>query len=156
MKLTEHFTVEEMTKTSQPYDNSLDGIKDGKKRERIRENLSLLCGMYLEPLRGHFGPIIVNSGYRSKVVNAAVGGAKNSYHLLGRAADIKCRDFQEMVKMASFLICRSDSFVLNYNKLAELIMYERRNSFWIHLAMKNDANDMSEYFGYNREGFKCF
>lgn len=46
MKLTEHFTVEEMTNTSQPYDNSLDE----KKREHIKENLFLLCEMYLERL----------------------------------------------------------------------------------------------------------
>lgn len=150
MKLTEHFTVEEMTKTSQPYDNSLDGIKDEKKRGHIRENLLLLCKMYLEPLRDNFGRIIVNSGYRSKVVNAAVGGAKNSYHLLGKAADIKCRDFHQMVKMASFLICRSDSCILNYNTLAELIMYQSGKSYWIHLAMKKDGKDMTENFGYKK------
>lgn len=151
MKLTEHFTVEEMTKTSQPYDNSLDGIKDEKKGEHIRENLLLLCQMYLEPLRDHFGPIIVNSGYRSKVVNAAVGGAKNSYHLLGKAADIKCRNFQEMVLMASYLLYWNKNYVLNINTLAELIMYERGKSYWIHLAMKKDGNDKTENFGYKKK-----
>lgn len=34
-------------------------------------------------------PIHVNSGYRSEKHNKAVGGVKNSYHLLGMASDIK-------------------------------------------------------------------
>ena len=37
-------------------------------------------------LRGR--PMRIVSGYRSKSTNTAVGGAKNSQHLLGRAADI--------------------------------------------------------------------
>lgn len=36
-------------------------------------------------------PIVVNSGYRSPEVNAAVGGVENSKHLFGLAADITCR-----------------------------------------------------------------
>lgn len=34
-------------------------------------------------------PIIVNSGYRTPAVNKAVGGAKRSLHMQGRAADIR-------------------------------------------------------------------
>lgn len=47
----------------------------------------------LEELRYALGnkPTIINSGYRSKSHNAAVGGAKNSQHLYGKAADIKVR-----------------------------------------------------------------
>lgn len=33
-------------------------------------------------------PIIINSGYRCNKHNKEVGGVKNSYHLLGKAADI--------------------------------------------------------------------
>lgn len=150
MKLTEHFTVEEMTKIWQPYNNSLDDIQDEKKREQIRKNLTLLCQTYLEPLRICYGTIIVTSGYRSRAVNAALGGAKNSYHLLGKAVDIKCKDFQEMVSMASILFHCSNNCFLNYNKLAELIMYERGDSYWIHIAMKKDGNDTTENFGYKK------
>lgn len=37
-------------------------------------------------------PIHVNSAFRTKEVNKAVGGVYNSYHLQGRAADIRCDD----------------------------------------------------------------
>lgn len=36
-------------------------------------------------------PIHVNSGCRCPAHNEAVGGAKNSYHMKGMAADIACR-----------------------------------------------------------------
>lgn len=45
----------------------------------------------LEQLRAALGghPIRITSGYRSPSYNAQVGGAKNSYHLRGMAADIQ-------------------------------------------------------------------
>lgn len=46
---------------------------------------------WLEDIRAHFGgkPVVVNSGYRCPVHNANVGGAKNSFHLKGQAADFR-------------------------------------------------------------------
>ena len=42
----------------------------------------------LQCIREHFGkPVHITSGYRTAAHNAAVGGAKSSQHLLGRAAD---------------------------------------------------------------------
>ena len=45
---------------------------------------------YLEDIRSLFGnpTIIINSGYRPPAINSAVGGASNSQHLYGAAADI--------------------------------------------------------------------
>ncbi|MGP9500276.1 D-Ala-D-Ala carboxypeptidase family metallohydrolase [Halomonas sp. AOP43-D1-4] len=44
----------------------------------------------LEAIRTHFGqPVTVTSGCRCAAHNARVGGARNSQHTLGRAADIK-------------------------------------------------------------------
>ncbi len=49
-----------------------------------------LCNHILEPIRAHFNkPVILNSGYRSKALNAAVGGSDTSQHSLGQAADIE-------------------------------------------------------------------
>lgn len=43
----------------------------------------------LESIRKHFNaPITINSGYRSPKHNASIGGAENSYHVKGMAADI--------------------------------------------------------------------
>lgn len=52
-------------------------------------NLTALVDHVLDPLREAWGgPIRVNSGYRCKALNSAVGGKVTSQHLLGEAADI--------------------------------------------------------------------
>ena len=82
MNLSPHFTLAEMTRTS-------SGIKNEPGPTHI-ENLRALCEELLEPLRAALGaPVRVTSGYRDALVNARIGGAKNSRHMLGLAADIK-------------------------------------------------------------------
>ena len=45
----------------------------------------------LDELRELVGePLIVNSSYRSKFYNKAVGGSENSLHLKGKAVDLRC------------------------------------------------------------------
>ena len=42
----------------------------------------------LEDIREHFGPVVINSGYRCPEHNAKIGGAKSSRHTFGDAVDI--------------------------------------------------------------------
>ena len=47
----------------------------------------------LQSLRGYFGkPVTITSGNRCVDYNDAIGGAVNSYHVRGRAADIQVKD----------------------------------------------------------------
>lgn len=58
---------------------------------------------YLQKIRSHFGKAItINSGYRCATHNKAVGGATNSYHTKGQAADIVVADTkpEEVAKYA--------------------------------------------------------
>ena len=81
MQLTTNFKLEEFTRTYTGYNN----VPTADALERLR----YLCVSTLQPLRDVLGvPIRITSGYRSSRVNAAVGGARSSYHLLGAAADI--------------------------------------------------------------------
>ena len=52
--------------------------------------LTSLCVAVLEPIRAHFGPVSIHSGWRSPAANAAAHGASHSQHLGGFAADIDC------------------------------------------------------------------
>jgi hypothetical protein len=83
-RLTANFTLEELTKTRFALDNTPS--------PKVVENLQLLCEKVLQPLRDAVGPVNVTSGYRSKAVNEAVNGARNSDHLWGYAADLQSPD----------------------------------------------------------------
>ena len=83
-KLSEHFSLRELTKTK-------TGIENVPNEEQV-DNLKRVCG-WLEQLRRRWNnlygdgddPIIINSGFRSPEVNKAVGGATMSNHLTGCA-----------------------------------------------------------------------
>lgn len=96
LRLSDHFTIEELEATSWPIPN-----------EAPREVIPALCYgvlLILEPLRIHLGcPVVVTSGYRSPAVNAAVGGVRNSQHLRGCAADIKPADPSKFSAMVAYL-----------------------------------------------------
>lgn len=58
-----------------------------------KENIESLVDNVLDPLREKYGkPIKVNSGYRCPKHNLAVGGATQSQHMKGEAADIAPMD----------------------------------------------------------------
>ncbi|MFA6470130.1 MAG: D-Ala-D-Ala carboxypeptidase family metallohydrolase [Bacteroidota bacterium] len=85
MKLSEHFSLDEMTRSDYAVRHDL---KNDPSPEYI-QNLIALCRNTLEPLREIIKkPIHISSGYRSPEVNEAIGGTKNSQHILGCAADI--------------------------------------------------------------------
>ena len=65
----------------------------------IIQNCYNLAEFVLDPLRELVKkPILVNSWYRNPVYNAKVGGAKNSQHTLGEAADIVVKGMTVEVK----------------------------------------------------------
>jgi uncharacterized protein YcbK (DUF882 family) len=89
MKLTNNFTLEELTKSETALRQNIDNTPTVE----VVENLTRLAEKVLQPVRDHFGKgVKVNSGFRSLAVNAAVGGvqgAKPSDHTRGMAADIE-------------------------------------------------------------------
>ena len=83
MKLSEHFTLAELTRTDH---RSLDNTPD----PAALANLHRLAA-FLEQVRKVLGNrmVVINSAYRSKAVNDAVGSRESSQHRLGCAADIR-------------------------------------------------------------------
>lgn len=80
-----YFTIEELTRSTTA---SLRGI-DNTPSQLVIDNLTALVNNVLDPLREAWGkPIKVNSGYRCRALNKAVGGVPASQHMLGQAADI--------------------------------------------------------------------
>ena len=83
MILTPHFTLEELTVTNhRTLDNTPNSSEINNLRrlaEMLEEVKTLLDGK----------PIMINSGFRSKAVNDAVGSKDSSQHRVGCAADIR-------------------------------------------------------------------
>lgn len=80
-----YFSIAEMCRSNVARQH---GINNTPNQEQI-DNLTLLINKVLDPLREAYGkPICVTSGFRSQALNAKVGGASNSQHLQGQAADI--------------------------------------------------------------------
>jgi putative chitinase len=83
MNLTDHFTLEELTHTDH---RELDNTPNDAELENIKR-----LAEFLEELKTVLGgkPIMVNSAFRSKAVNDAVGSKDTSQHRVGCAADIR-------------------------------------------------------------------
>jgi hypothetical protein len=86
MNLTPHFTLEELTASEAADRNGWDNTPN----EQELENLKRLAD-FLEQVKVVLGgkPIMVNSAFRSKLVNDSVGSKDTSQHRIGCAADIR-------------------------------------------------------------------
>lgn len=83
----------------------------------------------LQTIREHFGkPVSLNSAYRTSTYNVRVGGAKNSYHTKGQAADLK------IVGVAPLEICKYAESIglLGIGRYGTFTHIDTRNSkyFW--------------------------
>ena len=75
--MTKNFTKEEFD------------CKDGSEMNIAIYHNMVKVANQLQILRNYIGkPITINSAYRSEEYNKSIGGAKNSQHIMGRAADI--------------------------------------------------------------------
>lgn len=84
-KLSEHFTLAELVHSTTAESRNIKNVPDIDSLN----NLKFLVKNVLEPLRIKYGkPIIVSSGYRCIQLNRVIGGAANSQHTSGKAADI--------------------------------------------------------------------
>lgn len=85
MKLSEHFTLEELTVSETAARKGLSNTPDNDALFDLKR-----LAAFLESIRETVDkPIKINSAYRSPEVNASVGGSKTSQHCKGQAADIR-------------------------------------------------------------------
>ena len=122
MNITPHFTLEELTTSETAERNGWDNTPG----EAELANLKRLANL-LEQVRALVNkPVMVNSAYRSKKVNDAVGSRDTSQHRLGCAADIR------VPGMTPDQVCRA--------VIASGIAYDqiiREFDRWTHISVPN-------------------
>jgi hypothetical protein len=120
LKLTEHFTLEELTASEIAVRNGLDNTPN----PLVLNNLKTLA-KGLEDVREVLGrPIIINSGYRSLVVNQLLGSKPTSQHTKGLAADFICPSFgspKDIIKKIVFSDIEYDQVILEFDR-------------WVHIS----------------------
>ena len=79
----------------------------------VRDNVKALVDYLLQPLRDAWGgPLVINSGYRSKEVNKEVGGVETSQHCKGQAADVSCTDPLALARLVKKMNLEYDQMIL--------------------------------------------
>ncbi len=126
MKLTEHFTLEELTASETAERNGWDNIAN----EQEVANLKRLAGLLeqvKEVLAGK--PIMISSGLRTKKVNDAVGSKDTSQHRIGCAADFKVPGMtpDEVVKAIVASGIGYDQVIREFDR-------------WTHISIPNSIN----------------
>ena len=111
-----NFSFSELIRTQTSLNNVPNDMNVVKNLVRLSE--------FLQQIRNELHlPIIVNSAYRSKEVNEAVGGVSSSYHVKGLAADIKCTDMDKLLAVLHSHLMDIDQLIIYFNKNSQLFYH---------------------------------
>ena len=133
MKLTEHFTLEELTRSATAARHGIANIPNQKQLQ----NLGHLAEM-LERIRIAWGqPIIVTSGFRCEALNKIVNGSQWSQHKTGSAADIRTlsdlpSENRRLFEMIQMMIYAGE---IEVSQLIDEYDYD-----WVHVSLPNGKN----------------
>jgi hypothetical protein len=140
-QLSVHFTLDELTHTDhRQFDNTPNASE--------LSNLIRLAGL-LEDVKILLGgkPIIVNSAFRSKAVNDAVGSKDSSQHRIGCAADIRVPGVtpDEVVRAVIASEIEYDQIIREFDR-------------WTHISVPNTpgSNPRRQALIIDRQGTRPF
>ena len=145
MKLTENFSLNELTKSQTAERKGIDNTPSAEHQE----NLKSLCEMILQPIRDHFGQVVsVSSGYRSQKLCVAIGSSTKSQHASGCAADFEIFGVSNK-ELADYINenLDYDQLILEYWKGED-----EPNSGWVHCSFNTQGNRKQYLRAYKENG----
>ena len=144
-KISKHISEKEATKSITALRLNLDNTPGAYERQ----NMELIAEKIFEPLRAQAnGPIKINSFYRSKDLNKAIGGSEKSQHCEGRAIDLD--DLYGYMTNAEMF-----NWIKNNLDFDQLIWEfgDDHNPDWVHVSyVDNDFNRQRCLKAYKENG----
>jgi zinc D-Ala-D-Ala carboxypeptidase len=135
MRISKHFTLDEVTKSATAEKEGIHNILP----VQFYFQVSAVAHQILEPIRAEYGAFSPTSWYRCPELNnhKEIRGSSNSQHMKGEAADVKINGVP--TKVLADWISRN----LEYDQL----ILERYNedepySGWVHISYKTSKNRM--------------
>lgn len=127
MKLTQHFSMTELTASATAQRLGLDNTPAPELVPRL-----VLTAEMLERIRSTLGvPVTVTSGYRAPRVNHAVGGVTSSDHAQGHAADIVAPGYGSPFEIARLL-----APLVATLGIGQLILEGIKGKQWVHVSTR--------------------
>lgn len=127
MNLSEHFTLEELTASETAARNGWDNSPNLNELSNLKR-----LAEFLEQVKTVVGgkPVMINSAFRSKLVNDAVGSKDTSQHRIGCAADIRVPGMtpDEVVKAVMAADIGYDQVIREFDR-------------WTHISIPNNPED---------------
>lgn len=142
IRLTENFMLSEFVKSQTAKRKEINNSIDNP---LILARLYTLCTLIIQPARTALGSITISSGYRSQLLNNAVGGSFNSQHVLGYAADLEANGVSNL-QLAQWIAehCEFDQLILECWDPED----DDPNSGWVHVSYVSKS--------FNRNTIKVF
>jgi hypothetical protein len=138
MKLSEHLDLSEVIRSESAKRKGISNMPT----EAHIANFKLLAEKIFQPIREHFRcPIHISSGYRSKELNAAIGGSATSQHCSGEAIDIDMDGTPNGV---------TNRMVFDYikdNIEFDQLIYEfgdKENPDWVHVSYESTGKQRKQ------------
>lgn len=134
MKLSKNLTLREATKSLTAIRNGIDNTPSEPVINRLKE----IAEHVFQPVRDHFGvPIAVSSGYRSKELNAAIGGSRTSQHMAGEALDLDADVYGKITNKQIFDFIKDnltfDQMIWEYG--------DDNEPNWVHVSYKHNGEN---------------
>ena len=125
MNLSRNFTLQELIKSDTAVRLGVDNNPNANQIEKLK----LLCENILQPVRDHFGPVTVTSGFRSPDLCLKIGSSVNSQHTKAEAVDFECMG-KDNAEVADWVYKN-----LDYDQMIlEFYTPGEPNSGWIHAS----------------------
>ena len=146
MRLSKHFSLEEMTRSMVAARRGIDNTPGAGEIK----NLENVCYEILEPIRAHFDKAItITSGYRSEALCEAIGSKKTSQHAKGQAVDFEINGVPN-IKIAYWLKNNVDFDQL----ILEFYNPDDPAGGWVHVSYNEKGANRKQVLTYDGKRYE--